>query len=117
MKPHLITFKSSDLIEKSDGLRFDVPQKGERVTGFVVRFNGQPYAYVNQCAHVPIELDWQHGQFFNHSHDYLICSTHGAHYEPSTGHCVLGPCKGKKLQAIAVQEINNEIQINLESVK
>ncbi len=32
---------------------------GERATGSVVRFNGKPYAYLNQCAHVPIELDWQ----------------------------------------------------------
>ncbi|HAE99863.1 MAG TPA: (2Fe-2S)-binding protein [Methylophilaceae bacterium] len=116
MKVNEVIFKSVDLIERAEGLRFDVPQLGERVTGFVVRFDGRPYAYLNQCAHVSIELDWQHGQFFNITKDLLICSTHGAQYEPKTGDCVLGPCKGKRLQAIKVAEVNNEVIINLESV-
>ncbi|EUJ10511.1 ferredoxin subunit of nitrite reductase and ring-hydroxylating dioxygenase [Methylophilaceae bacterium 11] len=116
MKVTNIRFKSSDLIEKSDGLRFNVPQRGELATGFVVRFNGKPYAYLNQCAHVPIELDWQQGKFFNLTQDFIICATHGAHYEPNSGRCVLGPCKGKSLQPIEVYETNDEIIINLESI-
>jgi nitrite reductase/ring-hydroxylating ferredoxin subunit len=117
MKQHKIKFKSEELIEKSTGLRFNVPHIGERATGFVVRFNGKPYAYLNQCAHVSVELDWQLGEFFNITKDYLICATHGAQYAPESGHCVLGPCKGKKLQAIEVIEVDNEIIVNLESIK
>jgi nitrite reductase/ring-hydroxylating ferredoxin subunit len=117
MKPQKIKFKSEDLIEKSTGLRFNVPHISERATGFVVRFNGKPYAYLNQCAHVSVELDWQLGEFFNITKDYLICATHGAQYAPDTGRCVLGPCKGKQLQAIEVNELNNEIIINLESIE
>ena len=117
MKNRLIKFKSEDLIEKSTGLRFNVPHINERATGFVVRFNGKPYAYLNQCAHVSVELDWQEGEFFNITKDYLICATHGAQYAPETGHCVLGPCRGKKLRAIEVNEFNNEITVNLESIE
>jgi nitrite reductase/ring-hydroxylating ferredoxin subunit len=77
-----ITLNSHDLVEKSTGLRFKLPQLGDFATGFVVRYEGKAYAYVNQCAHVPIELDWQQGEFFTAAKDYLICSTHGAHYQP-----------------------------------
>lgn len=117
MKQYEIKFKSDQLIEKSTGLRFNVPHISERATGFVVRFNGKPYAYLNQCAHVSVELDWQLGEFFNITKDYLICATHGAQYAPDTGYCVLGPCKGKMLRVIEVNEVDNEIIINLESIK
>ncbi len=116
MSQQTVKFNSDELLEKSAGLRFNMPHISERATGFVVRYNGKPYAYLNQCAHVPVELDWQHGDFFNITKDYLICATHGAHYAPDTGYCVLGPCKGKRLKAIEVNEFNNEITINLESI-
>lgn len=111
-----VIFSSEDLVEKSAGLRFDIPQLGELVTGFVVRFNGQAYAYVNQCAHVPVELDWQEGQFFTATQDYLICSTHGAQYEPDSGHCVQGPCAGKRLQTLPVTEVDGKVSIDLAAV-
>ena len=38
-----------------------------KTVGFVVRFQGAPRAYLNRCAHVGIELDWQHGKFFDGS--------------------------------------------------
>jgi nitrite reductase/ring-hydroxylating ferredoxin subunit len=108
-----VQFKSDTLVEKSTGLRFNLPQISQSATGFVVRFNGKPYAYINQCAHVPIELDWQEGAFFNVTEDYLICSTHGAQYEPDTGHCVIGPCKGRALKPLPVSEQDGFVVINL----
>jgi len=70
----------------------------------VVRFLGTVYGYLNQCAHVPTELDWQEGQFFDHSGLYLMCATHGAVYEPESGRCVGGPCRGGRLLALQVLE-------------
>jgi nitrite reductase/ring-hydroxylating ferredoxin subunit len=105
---------SSALAERGDGIRFALPESGERVTGFVVRYNGRPYGYVNQCAHVPVELDWQEGDFFDPTRDYVICATHGAHYEPVTGMCVMGPCKGKSLQALEIVERDGNIYLRLE---
>ena len=101
--------------EKSRGLRFAIPSLGQFATGFVLRFNGVLYAYVNQCAHIPIELDWSQGEFFDSSKEFIICATHGAHYLPESGHCVMGPCKGKQLKALRVTEkiteYGNEITI------
>lgn len=102
--------------EGGKGIRFPLPALGEFATGFVVRFNQLPYAYVNQCAHVPVELDWNEGEFFTAQGDYLICATHGAHYRPDNGFCVLGPCKGKRLKPIELIEQNEKIIINIASV-
>lgn len=106
---------SEDLLDGGKGLRFALPELGEDVTGFAVRFQGKVYAYVNRCAHIPIELDWNHGDFFDITGQYLICATHGAHYRPETGFCVLGPCRGQALEALSVKEQAQQVLINLES--
>lgn len=111
-----IVFSSDELADEAKGLRFALPMLSDFATGFVVRYAGKPYAYVNQCAHVPVELDWNEGEFFTAQKDYLICATHGAHYEPDTGYCVMGPCKGKRLKAIPVTEQNQQIVINIASL-
>ena len=72
MQTQTIVLNSHDLVEKSLGLRFALPQLGEMATGFVVRYHGKAHAYVNNCAYVPIELDWNKGEFFTVSKDYLI---------------------------------------------
>lgn len=102
---------SDALQEKSRGVRFDLPELGEHVTGFVVRYNGRPYGYVNSCAHVPVELDWQGGEFFDLTRRFLICATHGAHYEPATGFCQSGPCMGRSLQSLVIVERDGHIYL------
>src|SRR3546814_14435808 len=42
-------------------------------------------------------LDWSPDKFFNLRKDALQCGTHGALFVPESGHCFLGPCKGKSL--------------------
>ncbi|MBM3350995.1 MAG: Rieske 2Fe-2S domain-containing protein [Betaproteobacteria bacterium] len=116
MTDSLIEFDSALLEDGGKGIRFDLPALGEYVTGFVVRFKGNVHAYVNQCAHVSVELDWNEGDFFSMQKDYLICSTHGAHYRPDNGFCVMGPCKGKSLKSIEAVEQNGKIIINIASV-
>ena len=95
---------AEDVAEGGKGVRFAVTAGGQDGTGFVVRYDGKPYAYLNRCAHVPIELDWAKGEFFESSGLYLMCSTHGAIYTPETGYCAGGPCKGGRLRPIAVIE-------------
>lgn len=106
---------SEALVEQSRGVRFALPERGDRVTGFVVRYNGRPHGYQNSCAHVPVELDWQQGEFFDLTGHYLICATHGAHYDPGTGYCVMGPCKGKSLQRLEVKECDGNIYLILKA--
>jgi nitrite reductase/ring-hydroxylating ferredoxin subunit len=109
----VVVLNSADLQDGGNGLRFPLTPLGQNVTGFVVRFKGVPYAYVNQCAHVSVELDWNPGEFFTAQQDFLICATHGAHYRPDNGFCVMGPCKGKSLKPLKVIEQNDQIIINI----
>jgi nitrite reductase/ring-hydroxylating ferredoxin subunit len=99
---------SAQLAEGGRGVRFRVATRSTRdsarLTAFVVRYSGQVHGYLNQCAHVPTELDWQEGEFFDQSGLYLICATHGAAYWPDSGHCAGGPCQGGRLRPITVVE-------------
>jgi nitrite reductase/ring-hydroxylating ferredoxin subunit len=104
---------SEQLVERGQGVRFALPELGERVTGFAVRYNGKAYGFVNQCAHIPVELDWNEGDFFNMTKDSLICSTHGAQYDPTSGYCFLGPCKGRSLAPLDIIEQDNQILLNI----
>jgi nitrite reductase/ring-hydroxylating ferredoxin subunit len=103
-----------ELEEKGRGVRFDLPEFGERTTGFAVRYGGRIYGFVNRCAHVPVELDWEEGNFFDLTGHYLICATHGAHYEPESGKCAMGPCKGAVLQTLDMAERDGNIYLILQ---
>lgn len=107
---------SVEVIERGPGHRFEVPKKdGEPAPAFVVRYEGRAYAFLNRCAHVSVELDWEQGQFFDTTRLYLICATHGAIYEPDSGRCIAGPCKGARLTAIAVDEHDGSVYLTQQS--
>lgn len=99
------------LVDGGDGVRFEVDTAEGRVAAFAVRFEGTVYAWRNACAHIPVELDWNPGKFFEASGIYLICATHGALYEPHSGLCVDGPCRGRSLQRVAVVERDGNIYL------
>ncbi|MBL0140972.1 MAG: Rieske 2Fe-2S domain-containing protein [Betaproteobacteria bacterium] len=108
--PRLICAAAA-LAEGGSGVRFDWSPAGGAGKGFAIRHDGAARAFVNRCPHLGVELDWQAGEFFEESGLYLVCSTHGAIFEPSTGLCVAGPCQGARLQAIAVEEHQGRILI------
>ncbi|MEO0318696.1 MAG: hypothetical protein RL404_2373 [Pseudomonadota bacterium] len=101
--------EGSELVDGAKGVRFPVTAGGEDWTAFVVRFGDKAYAYLNRCAHVPMELDWNQGEFFESSGLYLMCATHGALYEPETGKCAGGPCRGGKLRPVSIVERDDKV--------
>jgi nitrite reductase/ring-hydroxylating ferredoxin subunit len=100
---------STDLAERGTALVFDVMLWREPARAFAMRFDGQVVAYLNRCAHVPSEMDWQTGRFLDQDKRWIICAIHGATYEPSTGHCVGGPCRGERLMALDVAERDGQV--------
>jgi nitrite reductase/ring-hydroxylating ferredoxin subunit len=102
---------SSALPEGGDGVLFEVERAGERMSAFAIRFEGVAHAYLNRCAHVGVELDWQPGKFFDSEGLLLICSSHGALYDPATGACLGGPCSGGGLEKLAVEEHDGEVRL------
>lgn len=105
----ILICSSADLTERGMGVRFAVKVSGQDMTAFVVRFENRVHGYLNRCAHVPIELDWNEGDFFESSGLYLMCATHGAVYTPDQGKCVGGPCRGASLRKLAVEENENQV--------
>ncbi len=93
-QPLIPICSSADLQNGGKAVSFDVLFSGQTCTAFAIRFQGAVYAYLNRCTHVAMELDWQPGQFFDDTGQWLLCSTHGAAYKPDTGECGGGPCRG-----------------------
>jgi nitrite reductase/ring-hydroxylating ferredoxin subunit len=104
-----VVCSSAALTESGDGVRFEVRRGAEKVPAFAIRHAGHVYAYVNHCAHIGVELDWQPGRFFDADGMVLICSMHGALYDPRTGACLGGPCRGGRLAPVAIAEIDGEV--------
>lgn len=106
---------SEDLVEQGMAFPFDVMYAGQATRAFAVRFGGQAHAYLNRCTHVPMELDWQPNQVFDITGRWLLCATHGAHFQPDTGACTGGPCRGG-LVKIALSERDNRVWWQAQSV-
>jgi nitrite reductase/ring-hydroxylating ferredoxin subunit len=84
----------ADLHEGGDAVPFDVVYAGQSCRAFAIRFRGAPHAYLNRCTHVPMEMDYQPNRLFDDTGNWLLCATHGAAYQPDTGACAGGPCRG-----------------------
>jgi len=100
---------SAELEESGLGHVFDVLLWGSRARAFALRFEGRVVAYMNRCAHVPTEMDWQPGQFLDLDRRFILCQVHGAVYEPTTGRCIAGPCGGARLMSIDVIERDGQV--------
>lgn len=100
---------SAALADKGRAVVFDVLHYRAPARAFVLRFEGRVVGYLNRCAHVPVEMDWQPGEFFDSEREFLICSIHGASYEPQSGRCIGGPCGRGRLTPIAVVEQGGEV--------
>jgi len=100
---------AGQLAEKGNALVFDVLQYREPVRAFALRFEGRVVAYLNRCAHVPAEMDWQPGEFLDSGREFILCSIHGAAYDPLNGRCVAGPCGRGRLTELRVEEDAGEV--------
>jgi nitrite reductase/ring-hydroxylating ferredoxin subunit len=99
---------AAELLERGRAVGFDVLLWGQPARAFALRFDGRAVAYVNRCAHVPVEMDWQPGEFLDHDKRWIVCAIHGASYEPADGRCVGGPCGRSRLIRIRIEEANGQ---------
>ena len=102
---------SGVLVQGGLGVRFEVVDETDTWPAFVVRHSQGLAAYINRCAHLDLELDWDRGHFFDVDQRHLICATHGALYTADTGECVSGPCNGSGLEALEVTEIEGTVYL------
>jgi len=82
-----------------------------RVNAFLVNYQGTFHAYVNRCRHMTTPLDFVRYQFLTEDGRHLVCLTHGALYDPDSGLCVEGPCKGLALYRLPVLVEQGEVLV------
>ncbi|MDP6437718.1 MAG: Rieske (2Fe-2S) protein [Gammaproteobacteria bacterium] len=87
-------------IQEPGAREFRVGEGDWPFRGFVVRWDGQVHAFVNSCAHAGHPLNIDPDKFFSPEKALLLCTSHGAEFEPDTGICVGGPCMGARLTAL-----------------
>ena len=102
---------SAALADRGRGVRFGIELNSKNLPAFAVRFRGKVYAYVNQCAHQSLELDWSKGNFFDVAGGFLMCATHGARYCPDSGACAAGRCDGQALTSLGVLERDDHVYL------
>jgi len=79
---------------------FDPLDRG-RDTVFAVRRGGTVRVWADRCPHHGTPLPWRKHAYLNAAGDRIVCSAHGALFEPDTGLCVQGPCLGESLRSLA----------------
>ncbi len=94
MTERIALCESSALINSEHAVPFEVSYDGRNCAAFAIRYLDHVYAYLNRCAHIPMEMDYQPDRFFDSTGQLLMCATHGATYQPQTGACRSGPCRG-----------------------
>lgn len=69
---------------------------------FVVKKDGEVYAYENECPHAGINLEWQDDDFLDMNNEHIQCSVHGALFKIENGDCMGGACNGEGLTSAAI---------------
>ena len=94
---------AADALAPGQTAKFHLFRRGTPVEAFIINASGVYHAYVNLCPHAGTPLDLWSNEFLAEDGRHLICSTHGAIFEPHTGLCVEGPCPGASLERLPVE--------------
>jgi nitrite reductase/ring-hydroxylating ferredoxin subunit len=101
MTERLLLGREEDIPEGS-ARGFD-PHLSGRNTLFVVRRNGQLFAYRDLCPHYETTtLPWRKHAYLNARADRIVCSAHGAEFDIASGLCVQGACEGRHLARLSL---------------
>lgn len=69
---------------------------------FLVRYADKVYAYRNLCPHAGRFLNWKPDAFLTRDLTLIMCSGHGALFDPENGNCIAGAALGQALESLAV---------------
>ena len=102
----------SSTLRDKQFLIHELRYKGEAHSAIVFRFEGQVFAYLNQCVHMPRPLTCNRNAVFDERQGHLRCSMHGILYKPETGESISTLCQGERLQALRLLENDGKIYFN-----
>lgn len=71
---------------------------------FIIRHQGALYAWRNACPHMAgAPMAWKRHAYLSPDGQHIMCYAHGARFEPDTGLCVQGPCRGQYLKRVNLE--------------
>jgi nitrite reductase/ring-hydroxylating ferredoxin subunit len=114
-----MTYTTSNFIcsqaELSDpaSFGFSIEKHGEAIEGFLVKNDGQYFAYKNSCPHTGAPLDWLEHQFLDSEGALIQCAVHDARFFIESGECVFGPCLGKNLEKLEIEVTDDGIYLQI----
>lgn len=76
---------------------------------FLVRHGEAVCGYRNCCPHAGNRLNWKADAFLTRDRNLILCSHHGALFDPANGQCVAGPCPGRSLERVRLQVEDGEV--------
>lgn len=100
-----------DDIEDPGSRGFAYGPPGERLEAFVVRHGRKLSAWVNVCPHAGNRLNWKPDAFLTRDRTLIMCSVHGAIFEPHSGLCVGGPCPGRRLRSLPCEIRDGQVLV------
>jgi len=108
-----ISLCSTNDIPDPGSKSFQITNNDKQLDLFIVHKDSKFHAFINQCPHTGINLEWQENQFLDREQTFIQCSTHGALFEIETGNCIHGPCVGDSLTPIGLNIINNMVVLQI----
>ena len=101
----------SEVLSDPGSYGFEVEHLAEVVEGFLVKNDGQYFAYRNTCPHTGAPLDWVEHQFLDVEGALIQCAVHDARFMIDTGECVMGPCPGESLEKLGIEVVDDKIYL------
>jgi nitrite reductase/ring-hydroxylating ferredoxin subunit len=98
-------------LEATGAKEIVLTKAGARYPVFIVRDGAGVRGYENVCPHARLPLNVDEDRFYDVSRTVLVCVNHGAHFDPVTGICLRGPCKGLQLRVFPVATEGQNIVI------
>lgn len=89
-----------DVLYKSEAFQTNI---------FVQKSDDTIHVFENRCPHAGTPLNMFGEKFLSMDGKHILCRTHGALFDKSSGKCVGGPCKGMYLRAVAFEIRGNDI--------
>jgi nitrite reductase/ring-hydroxylating ferredoxin subunit len=93
------------------GRGFTVTLDGEQRAILIVRTGRTVRAYVNECPHLGLNLDWEPDHFIDFEKRHILCGKHGALFRIDDGACVYGPCLGQSLEPVPLTVTDGAISL------